>query len=271
MKFATLNDRSLIKVSGEEAESFLDNILTCKVIGLETNKASFGALLTPQGKILFDFFLIKKDDGFIFDIASNLAEDFTKRLTFYRLRAKVTIESQPELSLFALWGDENPYAEKQVADPRLKMMGWRDYSGITPDGDEADYTTHRINNAIPEGYHDFDYGDAYPHEVLMDQFGGVDFKKGCYVGQEVVSRMQHRGTAKKRIIIVESKDPLPATSTPITADGKPAGTLGSVSANIGLAMLRLDRIAKAETILADTTAVTPRLPNWVNFKMPETE
>jgi folate-binding protein YgfZ len=271
VKFAPLNDRSLINVSGEEAESFLDNILTCKVIGLEEDQASFGALLTPQGKILFDFFLIKKDDGFVFDIATSLAEDFTKRLTFYRLRAKVTIEPQPELSVFALWGGENPNAEKQVADPRLKNMGWRDYSGTKPNCEGADYTEHRINNAMPQGGLDFDYGDAYPHEVLMDQFGGVDFKKGCYVGQEVVSRMQHRGTAKKRIIIVESKDPLPATSTPITADGKPAGTLGSVSGNIGLAMLRLDRIAKAETILADKTAVTPRLPNWVNFKMPETE
>ena len=271
MKFATLNDRSLIKISGEDAENFLDNIFTCKIIGLDENEASFGALLTPQGKILFDFFLIKKNDGFILDIPSSLAEDFAKRLTFYRLRAKVTIDALPETSVFALWGEEIPNTENMIADPRLQQMGWRDYSGTKPDCEEADYTAHRINNAMPQGGLDFDYGDAYPHEVLMDQFGGVDFKKGCYVGQEVVSRMQHRGTAKKRIIIVESMEPLPITSTPIMADGKPAGTLGSVSGNIALAMLRLDRIAKAGTILADTTAVTPRLPNWVNFKMPETE
>ncbi len=271
MKFATLNDRSLIKISGEEAESFLDNILTCKVIGLEENKASFGALLTPQGKILFDFFLIKKNDGFLFDVAINFAEDFIKRLTFYRLRAKVTIEAQAELSVFALWGDNISNQEKLIADPRLQTMGWRDYSGKKPDGDEADYTAHRISNGMPQGGLDFDYGDAYPHEVLMDQFGGVDFKKGCYVGQEVVSRMQHRGTAKKRIIMVESKEPLPETSTAITADRKPAGTLGSISANTGLAMLRLDRIAKAEKLLADTIELTPQIQSWVNFKMPKTD
>lgn len=271
MKFAPLNDRSLIKVSGEEAENFLDNLLTCKVIGLEENEASFGALLTPQGKILFDFFLIKSDLNFIFDIASSLAEGFIKRLTFYRLRAKVTIEAQPGITPYTIWGDGHPKTNMRIADPRLEAMGWRDYSGRTPDGEKADYMMHRINNGMPEGNHDFEYGDAYPHEVLMDQFGGVDFRKGCYVGQEVVSRMQHRGTAKKRIIMVESKEPLPATSTPIMADGKTAGILGSVSGNIGLAMLRLDRIAKAETVLADTSIVTHRLPNWVNFKMPETE
>ena len=271
LKFTPLNDRSLIKVSGEEAESFLDNILTCKVIDLEENEASFGALLTPQGKILFDFFLIKKNDGFVFDIATSLADDFTKRLTFYRLRAKVSIEPQSEITVNSIWDDDTINKQEAILDPRLKTMGWRDYSGKTPEGEAADYISHRINNGIPQGGHDFNYGDAYPHEVLMDQFGGVDFKKGCYVGQEVVSRMQHRGTAKKRIIIVKSKGQLPASGTTITADGKPAGTLGSVSGYIGLAMLRLDRIAKADTILADEIKLTAQLPNWVNFTMPETD
>lgn len=271
MKFAPLNDRSLINVSGEEAASFLDNILTCKVIGLEENEASFGALLTPQGKILFDFFLIKKHGGFIFDIAKSLAEDFAKRLTFYRLRAKVSIEVQASSTVYALWGDEPQASKTLIADPRLSAMGWRDYSTQTPDAVEADYMAHRINNGMPEGGHDFEYGEAYPHEVLMDQFGGVDFKKGCYVGQEVVSRMQHRGTAKKRIIMVKSKTDLPETSTTITADGKTAGTLGSVSENTGLAMLRLDRVAKAASILADTIEITYQLPSWVNFKTPEAD
>lgn len=271
LKFAPLNDRSLIKISGEEAESFLDNILTCKVIGLEENQASFGALLTPQGKILFDFFLIKKDGGFIFDISSDLAEDFTRRLTFYRLRAKVTIEPQPKITVHALW-DNNPQETVAfVLDPRLSAMGWRDYSGKTPTGEEADYKAHRIRSGIPEGGHDFEYGEAYPHEVLMDQFGGVDFKKGCYVGQEVVSRMQHRGTVKKRVIIVKGNDQLPISGTAITADGKIAGVLGSVLGNIGLAMLRLDRIAKADNVLADTIEIQSQLPEWVNFKMPETD
>ena len=210
MKFAHLNERSLVNITGEEAEGFLDNILTCKVVGLAIGEASFGALLTPQGKILFDFFIIRTKTGYLFDVPQSLLADFIKRLTFYRLRAKVTIEENSELKVFAIWGNTLQTSPFRIKDPRLSEMGVRDYSSKIPDGDEADYTAHRIKNGIPQGGYDFEYGDAYPHEVLMDQFGGVDFKKGCYVGQEVVSRMQHRGTAKKRIINVTGLDDLPA-------------------------------------------------------------
>jgi len=269
LKFSYLSDRSLIEISGDEAEGFLDNILTCKVVGLNENEASFGALLTPQGKILFDFFLIKTSGGYVFDIADTLAEDFIKRLTFYRLRAKVTIEAKPKIDVIAKWNAQLSISDELIQDPRLEGMGYRDYSGVAPTGKEADYFAHRVNLGMPEGGHDFEYGEAYPHEVLMDQFSGVDFKKGCYVGQEVVSRMQHRGTVKKRVIIVQSNDDLPASGTAIMADGKPAGTLGSTSKTDGLALLRLDRIVKAENILADTIEITPRLPDWIDFEMPE--
>ncbi len=272
MKFSHLKDRSFVQISGDEAESFLENIVTCKVAGLENGQASFGALLTPQGKILFDFFLIKISDCFLIDIKSELCADFIKRLTFYRLRAKVTIEEKPDITASALWDGDISFSNQCVQDPRLATMGARDYSGNLPTGEEADYTAHRISNGIAEGGTDFQYSDAYPHEVLMDQFGGVDFKKGCYVGQEVVSRMQHRGTAKKRIIKVESvNEPLPATGTQILADNKPAGFLGSVDKTQGLAMLRLDRVANAERLLADSVELTTKLPSWVNFTMPETE
>lgn len=269
MKFATLTDRALIEISGDEAEGFLDNILTCKVVGLNENEASFGALLTPQGKILFDFFLIRNGNGYVLDIAEGLSEEFIKRLTFYRLRAKVTIEAKPKVDVIAKWDTQLSISDQVIQDPRHQGMGYLDYSGGPPEGDASDYIEHRIHQGIPEGGYDFEYGDAYPHEVLMDQFGGVDFKKGCYVGQEVVSRMQHRGTAKKRVISVRSETELPAPRTTITADGKPAGTMGSVSNKNGLALLRLDRIAKAENILADNTSITAEIPDWVDFSMPE--
>ncbi len=269
MKIAHLSDRSLIEIAGEEAEHFLDNILTCKIIGLEENEAAFGALLSPQGKILFDFFIIKQKSGYLFDIDETLSADFIKRLTFYRLRAKVSIEAKSNLSVYAIWGNLNSYSKTTIQDPRLEAMGNRIYAATMPDAEIADYTQHRISNGIPQGGSDFTYGDAYPHEVLMDQFGGVDFKKGCYVGQEVVSRMQHRGTAKKRIIKVIAKHALPKTGANITADGKPAGTLGSVEGNEGLALLRLDRIANASVILADEVEITTTLQDWINFSMPE--
>ena len=269
MNFEHLKNRSLIEISGEGAETFLDNIVTCKVVELAKGEASFGALLTPQGKILFDFFLIKTDKGYLIDVLEPLMEDFIKRLTFYRLRAKVSIEPQPDLNVYAIWDDSPRSSSLTIQDPRLAEMGSRIYSAQTPEGKEADYTHHRISMGIPQGGSDFDYGDAYPHEVLMDQFGGIDFKKGCYVGQEVISRMQHRGTAKKRVIMVMAEDTLPSPGTAITADGKPAGTLGSVSGNQGLALLRLDRVAKAEKLLAEKTELQTKIQNWVNFTMPE--
>lgn len=271
MKFSPMPERSLIKISGEDAEHFLDNLITCKVVGLETGQASFGALLTPQGKIMFDFFLVKQSDSYLIDVISYLAEDLVKRLTFYRLRAKVTLELIPQAKVFAIWDTNNTPEDLQINDPRLSAMGLRDYSGNEPQGEAADYNVHRLANGMPQGGSDFQYGDGYPHEVQMDQFGGVDFKKGCYVGQEVVSRMQHRGTTKKRIIMVEGETDLPASGTAIAADEKPAGTLGTAIAKTGLALLRLDRIAKAQSIMAGDTQIKFSLQEWVNFEMPGKE
>ncbi|MCB1456886.1 MAG: folate-binding protein, partial [Nitratireductor sp.] len=126
-----------------------------------------------------------------------------------------------------------------------------------------------------QGGQDYVYGDVFPHEVLMDQFGGVDFAKGCYVGQEVVSRMQHRGTARNRIIKVSADVPLPSFNTDILAGGKPAGTMGSSSGTHGLAMLRLDRIARAmakgEMVTAGSLAIKPEIQEWAKFTWPQEE
>lgn len=269
MYFAKLTDRALITISGEDAETFLDNLITCKVVGLEKGEASFGALLTPQGKIMFDFFLVKTADGFLIDTAEILAGELVKRLTFYKLRAKVEIKPVEDNTVIAIWGDDLMARDDMIIDLRHAKLGARIYSDTQAGVEEADYHAHRISLGIPEGGADFQYGDAYPHETLMDQFAGVDFKKGCYVGQEVVSRMQHRGTTKKRIIHIEGETDLPETGTPVMADGKSAGAVGSINDTSGLALLRLDRVTKAETVEADGVKITCRIPEWVNFNFPE--
>jgi len=271
LKFAHLSDRSLIEVSGDDAEHFLENLVTCKVEGLGNSDAAFGGLLTPQGKILFDFFILRQDSTYFLDVARDLSLDLLKRLTFYKLRAKVTLEEKKDMNVTAFWGETQVPGSMQFPDPRHAKMGLRDYSNREPEGQPGNYDDHRIAVGVPQGGQDFQYGEAYPHEVLMDQFGGVDFKKGCYVGQEVVSRMQHRGTAKKRIIPVTGNSALPQPGTAVSADGKPAGTLGSVSGNKGLALLRLDRIASANTVLCGETEIQPGLQNWVSFQMPGKE
>lgn len=271
MPIERLENRALVRVGGEDAEAFLENLVTCTVLDLASGEARFGALLSPQGKILFDFFIIRTDGGYLFDLPSALCAEFVKRLTFYRLRAKVTIERCENLAVAASAAENQPENGFCIPDPRHATIGYRIYAerhGV-PEGNGTAYFERRLDCGIPEGGFDFEYGDAYPHETLMDQFAGVDFRKGCYVGQEVVSRMQHRSSARKRIVKVASEGPLPRPGTKVTADGKPAGQLGSVSGNRGLAMLRLDRVAGKKDLYADEARLEVVIPDWVDFGFAE--
>ena len=277
VSFAALTDRVLVRVSGDDAAHFLQGLVTCDVEHLQAGQAAFGALLSPQGKVLFDFFVIGSIEGYLIDIAASLEEDFIRRLTFYKLRAKVEIGPMDKrTSVHAAWGGDPGIVDGIcVPDPRLPAMGQRLYCRHSPEGETGNYHAHRIAIGMPQGGQDYVYGDVFPHEVLMDQFGGVDFAKGCYVGQEVVSRMQHRGTARSRIIKVSADAPLPSFSTDILAGGKTAGTMGSSHGKTGLAMVRLDRVAKAmaqgEMVTAGSLAITPQLQDWVKFTWPQQE
>ncbi|GIL03207.1 MAG: folate-binding protein [Alphaproteobacteria bacterium] len=270
---AALDDRALARVGGEDAATFLQGLVTCDVERLGSGGAAFGALLSPQGKIQFDFFVTRLGDGFLFDVARPMRDDFIRRLNFYKLRAKVATAAEDGLAIHAAWGGPCEAAGGiAIADPRLAEMGTRVYSARAPQGEAGDYEVHRISLGMPEGGKDFVYGDCFPHEALMDQFGGVDFAKGCYVGQEVVSRMQHRGTARTRIVMVEAEASLPAFNTDILAGGRPAGTMGSSAGRLGLARLRLDRVSEAlaagALVTAGSLVVTVRLQPWVRFGWP---
>ena len=151
-------------------------------------------------------------DGFRFDVRGDRAADLAKRLSLYRLRAQATIAADPTVAVAAAWDGAAPAAAEAVADSRHADLGARLYAAegaFSADAAEADYHAHRIALGIPEGGRDYAFGDAFPHEALMDQLGGVDFRKGCYVGQEVVSRMQHRGTARTRILAATYPDGRP--------------------------------------------------------------
>ena len=260
------SDRGAVRVSGPEAKGFLDGLLTCALDKVTPDRARFGALLTPQGKILFDFLVVEAPEadggGYLFDVARAYAPDFAKRLGFYKLRAKVTVEDLSEtLGILIGWdGAERPDEATALAfaDPREPSLGWRAF--VPRDGLEADetvaaaYEAHRIRLGIPEGGRDFLFGDAFPHEALMDQLGGVDFDKGCYVGQEVVSRMQHRGTARTRIVpLLYPEGFATEPGADVTAGDRVLGRAGTgVSGRDGapgrgLALLRLDRLADALT------------------------
>jgi hypothetical protein len=276
MPVALLPDRALVTVTGPDAAALLQGVLTCNVETLQAGEARLGALLTPQGKILFDFLVSRIPEGFRFDVQADRAADLAKRLTLYRLRAQVTIAADPTVAVAAAWAGAAPVAAEPVADSRHVDLGARLYAeagAFSADAAEADYHAHRIALGIPEGGRDYAFGDAFPHEALMDQLGGIDFKKGCYVGQEVVSRMQHRGTARTRILMAAYPDGAAAPGTEITASGKVIGTTGSVAGTRGLAMVRLDRLGDALAAgtgpRAGAHPVVLDRPPYATFAMPD--
>lgn len=287
--FATeLAERGVVRVSGPDAAAFLNNLVTAEVAHLADGAAAYAALLTPQGKMLFDFLVARAPDGFRLDTLAEHAPALAQRLAFYRLRAKVEVAdlSQDE-AVIAFWGGEPPATLPGVAfpDPRLASLGTR---AIVPRGsvaavlglpgltrtDTAAFQAHRIALGVPEGGRDFAFGDAFPHDADMDALSGIDFGKGCYVGQEVVSRMQHRGTARRRIVMAKAAADLPLPGTTLTAGDRPVGALGSVAGSHGLALVRLDRIKAAidagVPIRAEGTDVVLAIPPWATFGWPET-
>jgi len=279
---ALLQRRGVIRVAGADARKYLQGLITNDIAKAQDGRAIHAGLLNPQGKILFDFLVVAANSGYLLDVVKDKSGELTNRLSFYRLRAEVDIVDDPSLAISAAWGGApHPFKGAVVyPDPRLPELGFRvilpaDTSaaelGCSP-ASEADYDTNRIRLGVPEGGLDYGFGEAFPHEALFDQLNGVDFTKGCYVGQEVVSRMEHRGTARRRIVPIESEASLPAPGSSIEVGNMPIGTIGSVSGASGLALVRLDRAedALARGIPLTAAGVKLRLcqPSFAKFSVP---
>lgn len=271
MQPIALPDRATVTVSGQDAQEFLQALVTTDLEQLEQAEARPGALLTPQGKILFDFLATRDGDAIRLETSTDQAEALVKRLTLYKLRAAVSFAlTSPAPVTLRFEPTSGGYR-----DARFAIAGQDVYRIYGEDaavtGLEA-YEKLRVDNGIAASGIDYALQDAFPHDVLMDRNGAVSFKKGCYVGQEVVSRMQHRGTARRRIVIVAAGTALPATGTPLTANGRSIGALGSVIGPSGLALVRIDKageaIASGEPILAGDVPVTLTLPAWSGLEFP---
>ena len=286
MKAALLSDRGIIKISGETARSFLNGLLTSDIGQVAPGTARYGALLTPQGKIIADFIVTEaaSEDGggFFLDCPRALVPTLLERLNLYKLRAKIAIEDFSEgLGVMAVWDGTGATDNGLVyPDPRLPALGFRVIAPAHLAGevakelgaalaDEAVYEAHRISLGVPRGGLDFLYNDSFPHDADMDQLGGVDFKKGCYVGQEVVSRVEHRGSARTRVVPVRYDQHAPDVGIQVTLDGKSVGMMGSSAGGKGLALLRLDRIGSAAAPLS-AGGIPLRLAHadWIRFEMP---
>ena len=275
-----LTDRAVVRVAGPAARGFLQGLITNDIDKAKPGSAIPTGLLTPQGKILFDFFVVPSGDSFLLEVTKAKRAELAQRLGFYKLRARVEIAEDPSFVVAAAWGapPRLPDGAIAYADRREPALGLRillpagtsiDLLGCTS-ATEDDYHAKRIALGVPEGGRDYAYGDTFPHEALFDHLDGVDFKKGCFVGQEVVSRMQHRGTVRKRTIRVEGEGPLPPSGTEITVGGYAIGTLGSTSGRSGLALIRIDRaeeaVALGQPLRAGDIAITLYMPDWARIK-----
>lgn len=273
------NDRGVIEVGGPEAVQFLHGLVTATVKSLAPGEVSFGALLTPQGKILFDFFLLRTETGFLIEVARAQVADLVRRLTFYRLRAQVTLadRSADFVVAYAFGEAPAPAGVISFADPRLPDLATHLLlpAPAAPAATASldDWHAHRIARGVPESGLDFPLGDTFPHDADMDDLAGVDFKKGCFIGQEVVSRMKHRGTARKRIVLaraLEARPAWPDAGAEIRSGDKPIGTLGSAAGGLALALVRTDRAREAidqgDAIEVGGLTVTLELPDFAAFE-----
>jgi len=257
--------RSVVLVTGPDAAGFLQGLVTSDIAALSPDSAGYTALLTPQGKILFDFLFERRADGFLIDCAAAQRDALVKRLGFYKLRAKVEIAARDDLHVAV----SERAAPGFFADPRTADLGFRGFVAQRPATETTDYDARRIALGIADSEADIGSGELFPHEANLDQLGAVSFTKGCYVGQEVVSRMEHRGTARTRILPLRLEGVAPLKGTAIKAGPKQIGTMLSSSGNRALGLLRLDRLADAaqagDRLLTDSAEVHVIKPAWARF------
>jgi folate-binding protein YgfZ len=274
MEPALLDDRAVLAISGPGARDFLQGLVTNDVAeGLAPGTGLYTALLSPQGKILFDFFVTEGDGALLLDVAKDAAEALFKKLKMYRLRAKVEIEARPQLSVYInLKGhpDNRPvrYADRAVsfADPRNTALGVRSIGAVAEmpanlPGARG-YHEHRLALGVPEGA-DFGFEKVFALDAGLDELGGVSFTKGCYVGQELTSRMKHRATSRKRILTAAAARALPA-SGPVIRGGADIGELIASHGLVAFALIRLDRLEETSgDVTAAEIPVALNRPSWL--------
>jgi folate-binding protein YgfZ len=287
-KIALLPDRAVVRVDGSDAEKLLQRLVTNDVPHGASRRWVFAALLTPQGKILFDFLIARHGGGYLIDTAADRAAELVRRLHVYRLRARVDIaDASGQLLIQAVWSETPAALDPGAAmahafDPRLSDLGLRILAGPGAVGDltavpaleanatPADYHEHRIALGVPEGGKDYAFGETFPHEADLDLLNGISFTKGCFIGQEVVARMKHRGVVRKRVVPVQADAPL-RSGAPVMLGEVEVGRIGSVAGRRGLALVRLDRAAEAsargQVLLADGVAIALRRPDWASFEL----
>jgi len=292
LKASLLADRGVLAIEGPDAREFLQGLISNDIEKVTPERTIYAALLTPQGKYLFDFFVSQAGERLLFDCEHSRLPDLQKRLRMYKLRAQVELaDVSGDFAVAALWGADAPATAglgseagnakpfedgTLAADPRLAEAGLRavlpaDRAAIILDGlgaelvDAADYDRHRLNLGLPDASRDLIVDKAILLESGFDELNGVDWNKGCYMGQELTARTKYRGLVKKRLVPVAIDGPAPDPGTPLKAGDREVGEMRSSTETIGLALVRLDAIEAGDAFAAEGATVTPRKPDWADF------
>ena len=277
MALYPLYTHDIVRVSGPDAHKLLNDTLTCRFDDALDGLGRWFALLSPQGKIQLEGLVTHARDAYWFDLEAGLIEPFLKRMKIYRLRAKADFEA---INANAVWwspDNEGPGSQFDVIpyrDERSPRLGTRyvsiNYANLAEEPAAQDpietYNRARIEAGVPEFGPDYGPDQVFPHDVGMDFLGGVDFKKGCYIGQEVVSRMEHRGTARRRPVLVSGVDA--PMDSPIKVGARDAGTVGSSVDGNAVAIVRLDRFDGGEVTVGGKP-VSVALPDWATYRLGE--
>jgi folate-binding protein YgfZ len=293
--YILLGDRAVLEITGADRREFLQGLVSNDVAKVVGDRAVYAALLTAQGKYLHDFFIAAIGDAFVLDAEAARLADLKRRLGLYKLRAKVTLaeagdryivaaafgkDALKTLDLPAELGAAVPFAGGIVyVDPRLAELGARlllpPSGGLATleaigfhAGDAGAYDRLRLSLGVPDGSRDLVVEKSILLESGFDELNGVDWQKGCYIGQELTARTKYRGLIKKRLLPVSIEGPPPAPGTPVMLGAEEAGEMRSASDGIGLALLRLEALgeASAEKVLtAGPARLTAHKPAWAKF------
>jgi hypothetical protein len=290
-RFAPLAGRAVLAVAGDDRRAFLQGLISNDVEKVAATRAVHAAFLTAQGRFLHEFFLVEHGDALLLEAEAERLDDLRRRLSLYRLRAKVAIERRDALAVFALFGDGAAArlglaAERGAAapfaggvafvDPRLPALGVR---VLAPAGAAtaiaaagfaeapfAAWDTHRLALGVPDGSRDLPIEKALLLENGFDELEGVDWKKGCYIGQELTARMKYRALVRKRLTPVRIDGPAPPPGTPVMLGADEAGEMRSARDDRGLALLRLEAVETASResrpLTAGEARLTPGTPAW---------
>lgn len=267
-----LSDRGVVTLQGPEVLNFLQDLVTADVTAATKSRAAYGLLLTPQGKFLFDFFILRDGNIWILECERDRSDELVKRLTMYRLRKKIEIsnESEQHKVLAVMSGDVPEDAAYSYPDPRHDDLARRAIVGDSFEsavGAEAQYERLRLELGVPKAGTDLLPDTTFPLEANLDALHAIDFDKGCYVGQEVTSRTKHRGNVRKRLLPVSFGEPGVQAGDDVMANDRNGGTVTSAQDDIGLAMIRLERWRDCDQLLAGDVGVVPRIPDWLQKAM----